>query len=651
MTTNSFVYKYVWYEFIVFTIVVFLVNVQCSGEVTLSINKKFQNLNRDVITTREPNNIGGVLSKLPAKEAQYLRNRNAGASSESSGEIQSGGLPALLSREVDRISTPVVQEHTADVVQVSETDGPSVFTVTPVYLHSTISETTHEPLPPPPPLLETTTACTKWLQGNLDSLTQDQFFAVMTNECRYDRLIKPLTNGPLNMTMQIEIGHIEAIEHLQFKMHMLVQYRYIDQRLHYRHVSPTREPLIGEDKLREKIWIPHIILRNERDTSIMGIEGKDVFISISPEGEVIYSYRMTAMIYCWMDLQKFPFDDQVCDVIFKSWTYNSSQLILHWDKEMPFMIASQLHLTEFSLTGNWTSSGFEISPRSRRAFVGNYSALTFKFQLSREAGFYFMDYFIPSIMLVMTSWVSFWLQADNAAPRVTLGTSTMLSFITLASGQSKTLPKVSYIKASEIWFLGCTAFIFLSMAEFAFVNIIWRRSKQVELKKVNSKYILKSTLTPRMARKDLQRSSSMSNLHKSRSCSSLDISNTGKDCPMANANHHAPNNYNNYLTVHSFPSTMNIPTITMQSEDDLLNVPGGANANNNNRRGSVTSISVHNTSQCNGSNDNSADALDSRWTTMTPQEVAMWIDKRSRIVFPLTFLVFNIFYWSFVFAL
>lgn len=55
------------------------------------------------------------------------------------------------------------------------------------------------------------------------------------------------------------------------------------------------------------------------------------------------------------------------------------------------------------------------------------------------------------------------------------GTSTMLTFITLSSGQSKNLPKVSYIKASEIWFLGITVFIFASISEFAFVNIIWRR--------------------------------------------------------------------------------------------------------------------------------------------------------------------------------
>lgn len=150
-----------------------------------------------------------------------------------------------------------------------------------------------------------------------------------------------------------------------------------------------------------------------------------------------------------------------------------------------------------------------------------------------------MDYYIPSIMIVCTSWVTFWLQADASAPRTTLGTSTMLTFITLASTQSKNLPKVSYIKASEIWFLGITVFIFLSMAEFAFVNIIWRRSKKVELKKKSSKYILKSTLTPSLARKQLQRSISNSTLQKSHSCSSLD-----------GGMNDTPHGYNNYLTVH-----------------------------------------------------------------------------------------------------
>ena len=79
----------------------------------------------------------------------------------------------------------------------------------------------------------------------------------------------------------------------------------------------------------------------------------------------------------------------------------------------------------------------------------------------------------------------------------------MLSFITLSSSQNKILPKVSYIKFSEIWSIGCTVFIFGSLLEFAFVNLLWRRNKHVELKKVNAKNILKHTLTARELRKIL----------------------------------------------------------------------------------------------------------------------------------------------------
>lgn len=55
------------------------------------------------------------------------------------------------------------------------------------------------------------------------------------------------------------------------------------------------------------------------------------------------------------------------------------------------------------------------------------------------------------------------------------GTNTILTFMTLASKVENSLPKVSYIKASEIWFLGCTIFLFAAMFEFAFVNTIYRR--------------------------------------------------------------------------------------------------------------------------------------------------------------------------------
>ena len=81
----------------------------------------------------------------------------------------------------------------------------------------------------------------------------------------------------------------------------------------------------------------------------------------------------------------------------------------------------------------------------------------------------------------------------------------------------------------------------------------------------------------------------------------------------------------------SYPSALNLPTITTQSYDELM--PGGRQSRNNDSEGSDEPPKNH------------------TWTQMTPQEIATWIDKRSRLLFPLMFVFFNILYWTFVYCL
>ncbi|XP_058450088.1 pH-sensitive chloride channel 2-like [Malaya genurostris] len=468
-----------------------------------------------------------------------------------------------------------------------------------------------------------------------DHMSQTQLLSRLTHVCRFDRLERPMTvkNGkklPVEVFARAYIYFLQNLEahDLQFKIHALLQLRFVDPRLVFEKVAPNRtEPIMGEQSLRDVIWVPHVFLANERSSDILGTAEKDILTSISPDGTIIISTRISATLYCWMNLQKFPFDEQHCSTVLESWMYNESDLILKWEKSTPVTLAPELHLTEYVLLDMFTNETIinaDLSDLRHGAFAGNYSSLSFTVHLAREMGFYLMDYFIPSIMLVTISWVTFWLQADQSAPRITLGTSTMLTFITLASAQGKTLPKVSYIKASEIWFLGCTGFIFGSLVEFAFVNTIWRRKKNVELKKKNSKYIIKS-LTPLPIRKDI------GGLQKSHSCTSLD----GQATVTASTN-----SFNNYLTVHSFPSKSNstFPTINSSNADGL------------DKRSNNVSIRIEDTSLINGDQkQDQSDVNGNGWTTMTPQEIAIWIDKRSRFVFPLCFLVFNIFYWSFVY--
>ncbi|KAL7043638.1 hypothetical protein ACKWTF_001605 [Chironomus riparius] len=347
---------------------------------------------------------------------------------------------------------------------------------------------------------------------NADLLTDEEFFEHLVHPCRYDRIQRPKLHDdsgkslPVNVYVRSFIYYLQNLDthDLQFKMQTLLQMRFVDPRLAFKAVAPKRiYPVTGEEDLRKKIWVPHVFFSNERDSGVLGTYGHHILTSISPDGTVIISSRLQATLFCPMDLRKFPFDSQECKATLECWMYNASQVQLHWEKFSPLTMGPDKILTEYILTNTSTTEEMVIANENdlrHGAFVGNYSSIIFKFKVDRQAGFYILEYYLPSVMIVGISWVSFYLQADQTAPRAMLGASAMLAFITLSSAQNKILPKVSYIKALEIWSMACTAFIFMSLVEFAFVNVIWRRRKHVELKKVNATNILKHTLTAKDVR-------------------------------------------------------------------------------------------------------------------------------------------------------
>lgn len=207
---------------------------------------------------------------------------------------------------------------------------------------------------------------------------------------------------------------------------------------------------------------------------------------MQPNGMVTVSTRMQITLYCSMNFQKFPFDQQECTSTIGSWKMKASEVKLLWERESPFTLNTEKILTEYEImdTSLLESDIDAISGFQYGDFVGNYSVLTFKIKLKRQVGCYMLEYYFPSMLIIATSWISFWLQADAAPPRTMLGMTSMLTFITLSTSQTRSLPKVSYIKVSEIWFIAGTLFIFASLVEFAFSNLVWRRKKLLDIEKV-----------------------------------------------------------------------------------------------------------------------------------------------------------------------
>jgi len=106
---------------------------------------------------------------------------------------------------------------------------------------------------------------------------------------------------------------------------------------------------------------------------------------------------------------------------------------------------------------------------------GAYPCMAIYFELERNIGYYLIQVYVPSVLIVILSWVSFWINVESVPARVTIGLLTVLTTTTTTIGAQESLPRVSYIKAIDVWMIVCLTFVFTSLIEFALVNVLARR--------------------------------------------------------------------------------------------------------------------------------------------------------------------------------
>lgn len=67
--------------------------------------------------------------------------------------------------------------------------------------------------------------------------------------------------------------------------------------------------------------------------------------------------------------------------------------------------------------------------------AGNYSCLVAEFHLARLLGFHLVQSYLPTILMVVISWVAFWMDVNAVPGRVTLGITTLLTVSSKATSK------------------------------------------------------------------------------------------------------------------------------------------------------------------------------------------------------------------------
>ncbi|KAK5979606.1 Neurotransmitter-gated ion-channel transmembrane region [Trichostrongylus colubriformis] len=173
---------------------------------------------------------------------------------------------------------------------------------------------------------------------------------------------------------------------------------------------------------------------------------------------------------CSMDLLDFPMDTQSCRLNYQSFSYNNEEVQMRWNERgHPVFVMKPINISDF-----WLKN---ITPAViRREYpAGMWDELVVTFVFERRYMWYFLQAYLPTYFTIFISWLAFALGPQAITPRTMLGVNALLSMIFHFGSIMRNLPRVSYIKAIDVWMLSSMTFVFLSLIELAIVGLKERR--------------------------------------------------------------------------------------------------------------------------------------------------------------------------------
>ncbi|XP_055691528.1 gamma-aminobutyric acid receptor alpha-like [Lutzomyia longipalpis] len=293
----------------------------------------------------------------------------------------------------------------------------------------------------------------------------------------YDNSVRPDFGGkPAVIEVDIMVRSMGPISEVDMTYSMDCYFRqsWVDRRLAFHGAQDTLALSIS---MLARIWKPDTYFYNGKQSYLHTITTPNKFVRLHQDGRVLYSSRLTIKAGCPMNLEDFPMDVQRCPLKFGSFGYTTTDVVYRWNQKRQVAIAEDMKLSQFDLVDcpaeNVTDTvlhGDTANQPTHKARIAEYSMLLVNFHLQRHMGNFLIQVYGPCILLVVLSWVSFWLNREATADRVSLGITTVLTMTFLGLEARTDLPKVPYPTALDFFVFLSFAFIFATILQFAIVH-------------------------------------------------------------------------------------------------------------------------------------------------------------------------------------
>lgn len=233
----------------------------------------------------------------------------------------------------------------------------------------------------------------------------------------------------------------------------------------------------------KKIWVPDLTLYDSISTEFYGMS--DFRPNVNSDGTVYYNFPTVIEALCPIDVTNFPFDTQMCSLIFGSWSYHGLQL--------DFQANGQGDLSSMKDNVEWEVP--QITSERHVAYYGccpePYPDVTFYVFLNRKPAFYVTNIITPSIMITVLVVLGFILPVSSGE-KVSLEITVMLAMSVFQLLVADNLPPSA---DSTPWIMILFNFILglsgvSTIIQVVVINIYFRGEKRVP------DWMMKHIITP-----------------------------------------------------------------------------------------------------------------------------------------------------------
>ncbi|XP_022660141.1 gamma-aminobutyric acid receptor subunit alpha-6-like isoform X1 [Varroa jacobsoni] len=307
----------------------------------------------------------------------------------------------------------------------------------------------------------------------------------LLSEENYDRRIRPGFGGnATEIVTDVEIRSFGPVSEndMMYSMDCYFRQSWRDERLKF---EGSLKKLSVSWQFLERIWTPDTYINNGKSSYLHKVTVPNKFIRLQSDGTLKYSMRLTIRAKCPMHLRKYPLDTQACPLKIGSYAYSPKDVVFRWNGGSPVVISKDVTLSQYEFVDILSDDLTVQLPNGETR-----STLVTRFILRRRRGYFILQIYAPCSMIVGASWVAFWINRNDAAGRVAVGATTVLTLVTMGFGGRASLPKVNYATALDWFVVMCFSFVFAALVEYACVNYIERymTMKQKKLLEARNKY-------------------------------------------------------------------------------------------------------------------------------------------------------------------